>query len=219
MLSLHRKFGQGAVLASAGQKIPCPAGMVYANPCRELICDNLKTQFTVGEDVYIYFADHKAIWYSCYKDLQQGNDLVVRVDVNNISLARKGILDEQNRFLFMENQTIYCLGDDGVCQPLFRADSLSELLRHTRPMGDITLLQLETVMDSAPHFEPYGKEEFLEDITQLYSLVHQLKEERQTPGYTSPASAQIIGLVAKMCGKNKRNFTIPLAKLMEEELL
>lgn len=102
MLSLYRKFAMDAVSIKRPRKMHFAGCELYPNERRELVCKTNQSEFVVADDVYVYYADDNAIWYSRCEDLSRGMDIVYRIDVNNIYDRRKGIIDDTHTFSMLK---------------------------------------------------------------------------------------------------------------------
>lgn len=217
MLGLYRKFAEDVATVRQPRRMAFFGGVVYPNDKRELICRNEKTAFVVADDVYMYYVDNEALWYAKGEDLSRGIDAVYRIDVNNIFDLRKGIIDKDGYFLYVDNGYMYCETRIGDAVKLCALESVGSLLTLTGKRRDMTVEQLEGILGAECGYRRYTETAFYKDIACLHSLVGELVEERGRDWYASPVSAQIIATVIRMCCEMKKTVSQPLTKLVQRE--
>lgn len=219
MLSLYRKFAMDVASIKRPRKMHFAGCELYPNERRELVCKTNQSEFIVADDVYVYYADDDAIWYSRCEDLSRGMDIVYRIDVNNIYDRRKGIIDDDTYFLYVENGYMYCENNMGDSLKLCALESIDSLSNLTGRKKELSIKNVENALGSEIGFRRYTDTEFYKDINELHSLVGALDEERKAEIYTSSISAKIIAKVIKMCCEMNKNISRPLQKIIEKEIV
>lgn len=219
MLSLYRKFAMDAASIKRPRKMHFAGCELYPNERRELVCKTNQSEFIVADDVYVYYADDDAIWYSRCEDLSKGMDLVYRIDVNNIYDRKKGIIDDDTYFLYVKDGYIYCennIGDSLKLCALESVDMLSDLIGRTK---SLSIKNIENAIGSEIGLRRYTDTEFYKDLNELHTLVVALEAEKNVGLYTSSISAEIIAKVIKMCCEMNKNISQPLQKIVEKEIV
>lgn len=218
MLGIYRKFPLSAASINRPKTMYVSGYKIFPNEHRELICKTSQSSFVIAEDVYAYYADENAVWYSTCEELSQGIDVVYRVDINNITERRRGIIDDDTYFLYVENGYMYCENNTGDSLKLCALESIDSLADLRGRKKELSIKNLETALGCECGFHRYTDTEFYKDLNELHLLVGALDEERKAEIYTSSVSAEIIAKVIKMCCEMNRGISRPLQKIIEKEI-
>ena len=218
MLGLFRKFPFAAACVKSPKAMRMFGCEILPNEKGELICKTEQSAFVISDDVYAYYADNTAVWYSKGGDLARGADIVYRVNVNDLSDQKRGVIDQEGSFLYEEDGYLFCAPSEGEVQRLCSVKALDPLSCLLNPNSEPGIRHMENLFSAESRGVPYSDGAFYKDLNELHALVSSLDEERSKELLTSSVSARLIIKVIETCCKMNKNVSEPLKKIFERGL-
>lgn len=218
MLGLQRKFGDEVICVDNPQTLHLGSTELYINDKKALVCKAGRTSFVICDSVFVFYAENRLIWYTRYDELAEGVDVVYCMNMDSC-VQRRGIIDEDGYFLYINDGAIYCENKDGDSMKVCTVDGVGYLAALTQTKDDMSICGIEKAFGMRYGFYRYTDAEFYKDLNDLHTMVSSIDEERQSNEYNSTLFANIIFKVIKVCCKMDKSVSKRLKALVKKEMM
>lgn len=200
MIALSNRFEREHI--SLLNPVDSPMGTVYWNDERELLCamPNGGT-CGLGNDVFAFACDSSGVWYVTCEDIQTDKSWVYWLDAENVLAPKRGLLDGEGNFLFVEDNVLHRVDKAGKRVAVSDTNTLNRLASYENGLRPLTLAQIADLIATDQIITGKGPVEMYPFMLEMHRLVGELSHTNHLRGLSSSTAIRMILRLIAVCNR------------------